>query len=87
MKSTVIIRNIDDLGRVVLPCKLRRTLNISNGDPIDICSEGNRIIIKKHETGCVFTGDFDDLIEYHGMKVSRTAAYELAAIAGIPNAG
>ena len=54
MKSTGIVRNIDSLGRIVLPIELRRTLNIdaSKGDPIEIYMDGTSIVLRKHEPNC-----------------------------------
>jgi len=48
MKSTGIIRKIDDLGRIVLPSELRKVLNINIKDGLEIYTEGNTIILKKH---------------------------------------
>ena len=49
MKSTGIVRKIDHLGRVVIPMELRRTLNIEDGTPLEIFTEGNQIILQKYE--------------------------------------
>jgi len=56
MKSTGIVRQIDELGRIVLPKELRNTLNIKIKDGLEISLEGTRIIIKKHDQGCVTCG-------------------------------
>ena len=47
MKNTGIVRRIDDLGRVVVPRELRRSLQIENGDEVETFMEGDRIILKK----------------------------------------
>lgn len=49
MKSTGIVRKIDELGRITLPIELRRTLNIGEGEPLEIYVEGDMVVIKKHE--------------------------------------
>ena len=53
-KSTGIVRKIDDLGRIVLPAEMRRALDISVQDPVEIHVEGDHIILKKHSTTCAF---------------------------------
>ena len=64
MKSTGIVRRIDELGRVVLPNELRRTLNIEIKDPMEIYIEGDKIVLKKHCDTCVFCGSGENLTEY-----------------------
>jgi transcriptional pleiotropic regulator of transition state genes len=49
MKSTGIVRKVDDLGRIVIPIELRRTLNIAERDSLEIYVEGPAIILKKYE--------------------------------------
>ena len=62
MKSTGMIRKIDDLGRVVVPKELRRTLGIENGDPLEIFINGDQIILKKYKPNmaCAVTGEVSD---------------------------
>ena len=50
MKSTGIVRKVDELGRIVLPAELRRTLNIAEKDPLEIYVDGASVILKKHES-------------------------------------
>ena len=57
MKSTGIVRKVDELGRIVLPIELRRTLDIAEKDSIEIYVDGSSIILKKYEPTCVFCGD------------------------------
>ncbi len=82
MKSTGIVRKVDELGRIVLPVELRKNLNINIKDPLEIFTSNDRIVLKKYEPADIFTGDMDNLIEYKGKKVSRKTVYELAKIAG-----
>ena len=56
MKSTGIVRKVDELGRIVLPIELRRTLDIDVKDALEIYVEGSQIILKKYEPACVFCG-------------------------------
>lgn len=57
MNDTGIVRKVDDLGRIVIPMELRRTLGIKVKDPIQIYVEGERIILQKHRDACVICGD------------------------------
>ena len=56
MKSTGIVRKVDELGRIVLPIEMRRTLDIGERDSLEIYVEGDGIILKKHQNACVFCG-------------------------------
>jgi AbrB family transcriptional regulator, transcriptional pleiotropic regulator of transition state genes len=62
MKSTGIVRKIDDLGRVVLPIELRRSLDLGVKDPIEIFVEQDRIIMQKYkaDNACIVTGEISD---------------------------
>lgn len=83
MKATGIVRKVDELGRVVLPSELRRTLHISTGDSFELFTNENTVILKKYEPGCVLTGDMNDLLDYRGRKVSKEAIQEMAKLAGL----
>lgn len=83
MKSTGIVRKVDELGRVVLPIELRRNLNIQEKDSLEIFVDDEKIILKKYEPADIFNGSMDDLIDYKGKKVAKGTIYELAKIAGI----
>ena len=83
MKATGIVRRIDELGRVVLPIELRKTLHIADRDSLEIFVDVDSIVLKKYEPACVFTNISDDLIEYQGRKVSKKAIEEMAALAGL----
>ena len=83
MKSTGIVRKLDELGRITLPIELRRNLNISERDPLEIFVDDERIILKKYEPYDIFTGDMNELIDYHDKKVSKRSIIEMAKIAGL----
>ncbi len=68
MKSTGIVRKMDDLGRIVLPVELRRTLEIEEKDPLEIFIEGNTIILKKYQPACIFCGNAKDVFAYKGRN-------------------
>lgn len=69
MKSTGIVRKVDELGRVVLPIELRRTMEIAEKDPIEIFVDGATIILKKYEPACIFCGDARDVTIYKGKNI------------------
>ena len=81
MKSTGIVRKIDDLGRMVIPKELRKTMDIDKKDPMEIFVEGDKIILKKYEPGCIFCGDVDDTVDYKGKVVCKDCLEETADIA------
>ncbi|WAA09498.1 AbrB/MazE/SpoVT family DNA-binding domain-containing protein [Fervidibacillus albus] len=62
MKSTGIVRKVDELGRVVIPIELRRTLGISEKDALEIYVDDDKIVLKKYKPNmtCVVTGDVSD---------------------------
>lgn len=83
MKSTGIVRKVDELGRVVLPIELRRNLDIKERDALEIFVDDEKVILKKYEPADIFTGSMDDLIDYKGKKVSKASIEEMAKLAGI----
>lgn len=83
MKSTGVVRKVDELGRVVLPIELRRNLDINEKDALEIFVDEDRIILKKYEPADIFNGSMDDLIDYKGKKVARKTILELARLAGL----
>ncbi|NMR89793.1 AbrB/MazE/SpoVT family DNA-binding domain-containing protein, partial [Vibrio parahaemolyticus] len=66
MKSTGIVRKVDELGRIVIPIELRRTLNISVKDPLEIFVEDDKIILRKFSPSCTFCNETKDVIEFKG---------------------
>lgn len=83
MKSTGVVRKVDELGRVVLPIELRRNLDIHEKDALEIFVDNDKIILKKYEPADIFTGSMDDLIDYKGKKISRDTILELVRLAGM----
>lgn len=64
MKSTGIIRRVDELGRIVIPIELRNKLKIAEKDPIEIYVDGSSIVLKKLEETCVFCGSTKNVTKY-----------------------
>ena len=77
MKSTGIVRKVDELGRIVLPIELRRTLDIAEKDSIEIYVDGSSIILKKYEPTCVFCGDAKNITVYKGKNVCANCIKEM----------
>ena len=78
MKSTGIVRKIDELGRVVLPMELRRTLNLNIKDSIEIYVEGDQIILKKYEPCCIFCGEATNTSYFKVKIVCEACKKELS---------
>lgn len=79
MKTTGIVRQMDSLGRIVLPIELRRTLDIAQKDSLEIYVEGNQIILKKYEPTCVFCDNARDVVVFKGKNVCPQCLAELKA--------
>ena len=79
MKATGIVRKIDDLGRIVLPIELRRTLGISERDSLEIYVDQNNILLKKYEPACIFCGSADNIIIYKDKNVCGHCLNEIKA--------
>ncbi len=69
MKSTGIVRKVDELGRVVLPIELRRTLDIAEKDALEIYVDGATIILRKYEPACIFCDNAKDITVYKGKNI------------------
>lgn len=77
MKSTGIVRKVDELGRIVLPIELRRTLDIAEKDALEIYVDGSSVILKKYEPTCVFCGDGKGIVSFRGKNVCAACLSEL----------
>ena len=77
MKSTGIIRRVDELGRVVIPIEIRNQFNIVEKDPIEIYVEGSSIVLKKFEPNCIFCGNTKDLLTYKDKLICNKCAKKI----------
>lgn len=77
MKSTGVVRKLDELGRIVIPIELRRTMDIAIKDTLEIFVDGDQIILKKYHPACIFCGDARDVILYKGKLVCKNCLAEL----------
>lgn len=79
MKSTGIVRNIDNLGRVVIPMELRRTLGIDEKDPLEVFVDGDKIILRKYAPGCYICGNNEGHMHaFFGRQLCQKCVNEAA---------
>ena len=69
MRSTGIVRKVDELGRIVVPIETRRGLGVAEKDSLEIFVDGNSIILKKYQPACIFCEDAKDIINYKGKNI------------------
>ena len=77
MKSTGIVRKVDELGRIVLPIEMRRTLDIGEKDALEIYVEGSSVILKKYKPSCVFCDATKDITVLKGKNICPKCLKEL----------
>lgn len=77
MRPAGIVRKVDELGRIVLPIELRRTLDIAERDELEIFLEDDKVILRKFEPSCVFCSASRGLITYHGRTVCRECIFNM----------
>jgi transcriptional pleiotropic regulator of transition state genes len=80
MKSTGIVRRVDELGRIVLPIEMRRTLDIGEKDALEIYVEGSAVILKKYKPSCIFCDTAKDVSEFKGKNVCPKCLKELKSL-------
>jgi transcriptional pleiotropic regulator of transition state genes len=77
LKSTGIVRKVDELGRIVLPIELRRTFGIAEKDALEIYVDGENIILRKYEPDCIFCGNAKDIEVFKNRNVCSECMAEL----------
>lgn len=80
MKSTGIVRKVDELGRVVIPIELRRLLSIQEKDSMEIFTEADTIILKKYEPACIFCGQAKGVRNIKGKNICPACIEEMKAL-------
>ncbi|MBR3832655.1 MAG: AbrB/MazE/SpoVT family DNA-binding domain-containing protein [Mycoplasmataceae bacterium] len=80
MKSTGVIRRVDELGRVVIPIEIRTQFGISEKDPMEIYVEGSSIVLKKYEPNCIFCGSTKKLSEFESKLICKKCANSIYKI-------
>ena len=78
MKSTGIIRKVDELGRVVIPIEIRNQFDIVEKDPIEIYVEGSTIVLKKFQPNCIFCGNTGNLFEYNDKLICQDCSKKIS---------
>ena len=69
LKSTGIVRRLDELGRIVLPIDLRRKMDVCDRDSLEIYTDGDMIVLKKYQPSCVFCSNAGNLTVYNGKNI------------------
>ena len=77
MKATGIVRKVDELGRIVLPVELRRTLDIAERDALEIFVDGSSIVLKKYRPSCIFCDSSKDVVNFKGKNICPKCMKEL----------
>ena len=80
MKSTGIIRKVDELGRVVIPIEIRNQFNIAEKDPIEIYVDGSSIVLKKYEPNCIFCGNTENLMNYNDKLICEDCSKKISKL-------
>ena len=83
MRNTGIVRNLDNLGRIVIPNEMRKVLEIKEKDPLEIIIEDDHIVLRKYKPSDIFNGETSDLIDYEGKLVSKKTIEDMAKIIGL----
>jgi transcriptional pleiotropic regulator of transition state genes len=82
MKSTGVVRKVDELGRIVIPIELRRTMGIEEKDALEIYVDNEKIILKKYEPACIFCGNEENVVIYKGKNLCKNCLTELSKQVG-----
>ena len=80
MKSTGIVRQIDNLGRIVIPKELRKILDMPTGTPIEIYTKGDFIILHKYQNKCEFCGSTEKVTEFKDKIVCSNCLNDLKGL-------
>ncbi len=78
LKSTGVVSAADQLGRIVIPIELRRTLDIEDKDGMEIFTDGDKIVLRKYRPGCVFCSSLEGLKDFAGKKICAECMKDLA---------
>ncbi len=83
VKSTGIVRRVDDLGRIVLPMELRKILNIEPRDSLEIFTDNNKIILQKYEPQCIFCGETDNISLFKMRNICEKCKQDISKNCGV----
>ena len=78
MKATGIVRNLDTLGRVVIPKEIRNSFNMNERQAVEIfVGSDESIVLKKYECGCIFCNQAEGVVEFRGRLICEECLREL----------
>ncbi|MBQ2384673.1 MAG: AbrB/MazE/SpoVT family DNA-binding domain-containing protein [Clostridia bacterium] len=77
MKSTGVVRKVDELGRIVLPIEIRKVLDIKQKDAIEIFTDNDRIVLQKYQPACIFCNNADNVVYFNGKRVCSACVEKL----------
>ena len=80
VKATGIVRKVDELGRIVLPIEMRRTLDIAEKDALEIYVEGSSVILKKYKPSCIFCDASKEITVFKGKNLCPKCLKELKSL-------
>lgn len=80
MKSTGMVRKVDELGRIVLPAELRQSMEIQVRDALEIFTEEGRIILQKYQPSCIFCSNANDIVYFKDKRVCSECLAKLKAL-------
>lgn len=77
MKSTGMVRKVDELGRIVLPIEIRKTLDIEQRDALEIFVDEDRIVLQKYQPACIFCSQVDNIVYFNGKRICASCLAKL----------
>ena len=80
MKSTGMVRKVDELGRIVLPAEIRQSMDINVRDALEIFTDEGRIILQKYQPSCIFCSNADNVIYFNGKRICKSCLEEIKGI-------
>ena len=79
MKSTGVVRKVDELGRIVLPISIRQIMDINEKDSLEIFTDENKIILQKYQPSCIFCNNDDNIVYFNGKRVCEDCLAKIKA--------
>lgn len=79
MKSTGVVRKVDELGRIVLPISIRQIMDINEKDSIEIFTDENKIILQKYQPSCIFCNNADNIVYFNGKRICEDCLAKIKA--------
>ena len=77
MKSTGVVRRVDELGRIVLPIEIRKVLDIKQKDAVEIFTDNDQIILQKYQPACIFCNNVTDVVYFNNKRVCLSCVEKL----------